>query len=136
MACSAKEVDGEHLGQPHPWNRLATVVCHSWPLSHNHQTFFLEPAVTWKGAKYPFLVGCHWRARSWSAEAKSLKPIRTRLPAQKGQPTPFVRFATVACHAWPSSQRHQARLPECMVTPSGNKPRFLSGCHCAAKPGD
>ena len=30
-------------GQPLPSERTCTVVCHEWPFSHVHQTFFLLP---------------------------------------------------------------------------------------------
>ena len=79
----------EQKGQPHPDVLLLIWLCHSCPLSHNHQTFLPFPTVTALGFNSPFLVGCHCNARSGLTVAKSLTPTTILCPEQTGQPTPL-----------------------------------------------
>jgi hypothetical protein len=59
------------------------------------------------------------------------------LPAHIGQPLPFFRLNTSACHSCEGSRehRHQTFLLLPGVTASGVRTSFLSGCHSSASSG-
>ena len=89
------------------------------------------------GAVPPFLVGCHCAATSGYRLANELV-TDTRIPAQHGQPLPFMaRLEITASQSWsgPSGHIHQAFLAEPARTWSGVRLPFFVGCHCAANSG-
>ena len=134
---------------------LTHTASHSWssagdpsgqvPLSHFHQTFFIDPATTSRGVKSPFLVGCHSLAKSGCVVARQLEGT-VFCPEQQGQLFLFlVRLSGVASHSWssagdpsgqvPLSHFHQTFFLEPATMSRGVKSPFLVGCHSLAKSG-
>lgn len=71
------------------------------PSGHFHHTSLWLPGVTISGVRVPFSVSSHWAAISGCSIARSLKPAKTRRPAQYGQPEFSTTLAAMtACHSW------------------------------------
>ena len=62
---------------------------HSCPLWQSHQIFRWLARVTSVGWRAPLRIGCHSSATCGQNVLRSLKPGRTFLPVQYGQPCPF-----------------------------------------------
>ena len=118
-------------GQPLPLDLSATLLFHSWPFSHCHHIFLLDPSVTSSGVSLPFFVGCHSLANWGFLVAKDVS-LATRLPEQYGQPLPFDLLQTTASHSWPLLHCHHTFLLDPSVTSSGVILPFFVGCHSLA----
>ena len=91
--CMMKGVP-EHIRSDNGPEFTARVV-RSWIGRVGAKTLFIEPDANWSGVKSPFLVGCHWSARSgWQVFTELVTDAL--YPEQKGQPfPPEVRSVTV-----------------------------------------
>lgn len=91
-------VDDDALSQT-----LISVIC---PSGQTHFARNDDPTVT--SSEFFLLDGCHMAASSGRLDARSLKPFKTRMPAQNGHPLPRVRERTGASHSCPHCPRHRA----------------------------
>src|SRR5262249_28188786 len=88
-----------HPGQPAPLAvRWFTVACHSCPNWQRHHTRWCAPRVTSRGVSVPFFVGCQSRATFGPVTASEFVEEIRRV-AQKGQPKPVWRLATLPSHS-------------------------------------
>ena len=117
------------VGHPFPSTvRRYTAAFQTCPSAQRHDAFVLDVARTSCGER----SSSHSTRKSGNCDARSLKPGRTTLPAQTGQPVPETREYTVARHSCPSSQRQSALYPEPGVTVLGSRD---GSAHCAASSG-
>lgn len=126
-----------HAGQPLARVRFMTLSCHACPQSeHNHQYFFLLPAVTSEGVSAPLRSGCHVAAAAGATVARSVTPEMGTFPAQAGHPLPAERAQTAACHSCAHvPHRHQRRTLLCTQIAEATTPSLLLGCSSAASSG-
>lgn len=98
-----------------PVVRCATLVSHTWPDAHCHQTFWPLANLTSVGRNGRLSVGCHSAATSGRNDASDLPgsgfrcASPTRRYAHGGHPPQGgdVRFLTSASHSWPQSLQTQ-----------------------------
>lgn len=109
--------------------------CHSWPHLPSHHTDLEDEKETSCGLSGIFLFGCQSSAIKGRCDARSLNPIRTLRPIQKGhgELSGFLqRSAGLASKSWPREHCHQYLVLRKAGTEDGSNGPFLSGCQSFA----